>query len=168
MPFPSNQCQQVQPEEIPNVSITQRVSPPALRIYLFHPLAILPIRLFSSPFLSFPFSSLSFPSSVPSAAVFRTPAAPEHALRVRAVRFVERYYPSGARRGRSERVSPPRRRKFPAETADGGFSVVIEGHTYRVSVVGGTTSGTMSRSRRYGTRTNILGINYDARRSTRT
>lgn len=27
MPFPSNQCQQVQPEEIPNVSITQRVSP---------------------------------------------------------------------------------------------------------------------------------------------
>lgn len=27
MPFPSNQRQQVQPEEIPNVSITQRVSP---------------------------------------------------------------------------------------------------------------------------------------------
>lgn len=45
MPFPSNQCQQVQPEEISNVSITQRVSPPALGIYLLDPLAIVRISL---------------------------------------------------------------------------------------------------------------------------
>ena len=51
MPFPSNQCQQVQPEEIPNVSITQRVSPLALWIYLLDPLAILRIRRTRSPSL---------------------------------------------------------------------------------------------------------------------
>ena len=72
MPFPSNQCQQVQPEEIPNVSITQRVSPLALWIYLLDPLAILRIRRTRSSSLSSlpPFFLLSFRSFVPFSPIF--------------------------------------------------------------------------------------------------
>lgn len=62
MLFPSNQRQQVQPEEIPNVSITQRVSPPVLWIYLLDPLAIVRISLKRTWKFLFPLHPLVPPS----------------------------------------------------------------------------------------------------------
>lgn len=106
MPFPSNQCQQVQPEEIPNVSITQRVSPLALWIYLLDPLAILTYKTYAlvlpllpllpppvfSSFVSFVrsffpylFPPLFRPESRCEQGTRVRVAAPQHVLRVRAV-----------------------------------------------------------------------------------